>query len=289
MQRVLLHLNLRRITQAAIIGILPLVLTAGCIVIPIPTGEKPYYEGAIPGLETGITSKEEVISKFGLPDAIYTGGSELVYIDTVENLKIAWGFILVGPYGGGGAGGGLARLHKRHVLLLSFDEKNVLTRFELDAAGDDFGDCTDNGICFDESTYLMRYADESADAAAKEFRAVAGMCSIYLHGLGNKNAYEVSLGGNIPVNVFSTRAFIHWTTEPGHQEFVTWPENAFMDYACEDGEIVFLHFDYRRTGPSRLRVEDRVTGRENISSRRLVLLPEGSEGLSLAPPVPGQE
>ena len=283
MQHISPHDNLlRRFRQGMILCVLPVVLTTGCIVvIPIPTGEKPYYSGAIPGLEVGITSKDEAISNFGVPDGIYAEGSELVYIDTVENWKIAWGFFV--PYGGGDVG--LETLHKRHVLLLLFDEKNDLTRFELDTAGDDFGDCTNNGICLSESGAFMRYADEVSDAEAKQFRVAEGQCSIYLDGPGNKKAYEASLGGSIPVNMFSTRAFINWIAKPGRQSIVIWPETTFLDFDCQDGEVVFVHFDYRWTGPSKLFMEDEVTGREHLSTKRLVLLPTGSTGLSLPPPV----
>jgi hypothetical protein len=36
----------------------------------------------------------------------------------------------------------------------------------------------------------------------------------HLTGLYNKKAFEASLGGSIPVNMFSTRAFINWIAKP---------------------------------------------------------------------------
>jgi hypothetical protein len=266
----------RRHIQSIIFCMLPVVLAVGCIVIPIPTGEKPYYDEAIPGLEVGITSKAEATSQLGVPDGSYFQGSELVYIDTVENWKIAYA---------GEGGFGIDTTHKRHVLLLSFDTETILTGFELGTAGDDFGDCTKNGICLSESGAFMRYADEVSEAEVKEFRVVDGQCSIYLHGPGNKKAYQVSLGGSIPINMFSTRAFIHWIVKPGQQSIVIWPDPAFLDFNCQGGEVVFAHFDYRWTGPSKLQLEKEVTGREHISNHRLVLLPVGSIGLPFPPPV----
>ena len=45
--------------QTIFLYLLPLVMMTGCIVIPVPTGEKPYYAKAIPNLEVGVTRKSE--------------------------------------------------------------------------------------------------------------------------------------------------------------------------------------------------------------------------------------
>ena len=92
-------------TQTIFLGLLPLVMMAGCIVIPIPTGEKPYYAEAIPNLEVGVTNKSEVLQEFGVPDVTYHRDSELIYITTQESWKVAWGFILLTPWAGGADGG----------------------------------------------------------------------------------------------------------------------------------------------------------------------------------------
>jgi len=252
--------------------ILPLVMMAGCIVIPVPTGEKPYYAAAIPKLEVGVTGKSEVLQEFGVPDVTYHRESELIYITTQESWKVAWGFILLTPWAGG-VDGGIETLHKRFVLSLSFDTQDTLSAFEFDTAGDDFGDCTSHGICLGKTNAVMRYANSATESAVKGFKLSEGQCSIYLHGPGNKKAYEVSLNGKIPVSIFSTGAFIHWNTKPGPQSLVIFPEPAYLDFDCKAGEIVFVHFDLIRPGPSRLRLESDATGREHLSHRRLVLLP----------------
>ena len=259
-------------TQNIFLCLLALVMMAGCIVIPVPTGEKPYYAGAIPNLEVGVTSKSEVLQEFGVPDVTYHRDSELIYITTQESWKVAWGLALLGP-GGGEAAGGVETLHKRFVLSVSFDTQDVLTAFEADTAGDDFGDCTSHDICLGKTNTVMRYADSVTESAAKGFKPNKDQCSIYLHGPGNKKAYEVSLNGKIPVNIFSTGAFIHWITKPGPQSLVIFPEPAYLDFDCKAGEIVFVHFDLIRPGPSRLRLESASTGREHLSHRHLVLLP----------------
>lgn len=253
--------------QAILFCLLPLVMMTGCIVIPVPTGEKPYYAGAIPGLEVGVTRKSEVLQEFGVPDITYHQDSEIIYITTQESWKIAY-FIVYG-------GAGVDTLHKRFVLSLSFDTQDTLSAFEFDTAGDDFGDCTSHGICLGKTNAVMRYADSATESAAKSFKPSENQCSIFLHGLGNKKAHEVSLNGKIPVSIFSTRAFVHWITKPGPQSLVIFPDPAYLDFDCKPGEIVFVHFDLIRPGPSRLRLKSNATGREHISNRHLVLLPTG--------------
>ena len=260
--------------QILFLCLLPLAMMTGCIVIPVPTGEKPYYAEAVPNLEVGVTSKSEVLQEFGVPDVSYHRGSELIYITTQESWKVAWGFVLLAPWAGG-ADGGVETLHKRFVLSLLFDTKEILSEFEFDTAGDDFGDCTSHEICFGKTNAVMRYADSVTESATKGFKPNKDQCSIYLHGPGNKKAYEVSLNGKIPVNIFSTGAFIYWLTEPGLQSLVIFPEPAYLDFDCKAGDIAFVHFDLIRPGPSRLRMESEATGREHLSHRRLVLLPTG--------------
>ena len=258
-------------------------MMTGCVVIPVPTGEKPYYAEAIPNLEVGVTSKSEVLQEFGVPDVTYHRDSELIYITTQESWKIAWASMIPNPepkYSDGDSWGvegfsGVGTVHKRFVLSLSFDTQDTLSAFEFDTAGDDFGDCTSHGICLGKTNAVMRYADSVTESATKGFKLNKDQCSIYLHGPGNKKAYEVSLNGKIPVSIFSTGAFIHWITKPGPQSLVIFPEPAYLDFDCNAGEVAFVHFDLIRPGPSRLRLESNATGREHFSHRRLVLLPTG--------------
>jgi hypothetical protein len=267
--------------QTIFLCLLPLVMMTGCIVIPVPTGEKPYYTGAIPNLEVGVTSKNEVLTEFGVPDVTYQHDSELIYIETQESWKVAWAGLapnLQPAYSPTGLWppeifSGVGTLHKRFVLSLSFDTQDTLSAVELDTAGDDFGDCTSHGICLGKTNTVMRYADSITEAEAKGFKLSEDHCSIYLHGPGSRKAYEVSLNGKIPVSIFSTGAFVHWITKPGPQSLVIFPEPAYLDFDCRVGEIAFVHFDLIRPGPSRLRLESNATGRAHITNRHLVLLP----------------
>jgi len=272
---------MKHLISFALLCLPPLLLLPGCIVIPVPTGEKPYYAEAIPNLQVGVTSKSKVLEELGVPDVTYHGGSELIYIETQESWKVAWAAIVpnlqpaywdVEPWPPEVLFG-IGTLHKRFVLSLSFDTREVLNEFELDTTGDDFGDCTSRGICLGKTNAVMRYADSVADAESRNFKRSETLCSIYLHGPGNKKVYEVSHNGHIPVNLFSTGAYVHWMVKPGRQSLVTYPEPAVLDFDCKAGEIAFVHFDLIRPGPSRLRLEDSSNGRAHLSHRRLVLLP----------------
>ena len=252
--------------QTILLGLLSLVMLAGCIVIPIPTGNKPYYAKAIPNLQVGITSKHEALTEFGIPNVTFNEESELIYITMLESWNIVYGV----AYGGGG----VETLQTRYVLSLSFDTKDVLSEFEFDKAGDDFGDCTSHGICFgNTNTDVMLYADSVTEAAAKEFKPNEDQCSIYLHGPGSEKAYKVILDGNILVNMFSTKAFVHWTAEPGRHSLGIFPKPAHLDFGCGAGEIVFVHLDSKRFSQSSLHREDSAAGRAHIANRHLVLLP----------------
>jgi hypothetical protein len=254
------------------------LIASGCIVIPIPSAAEAPYEGTIDGLEIGITHKNDVIDRFGDPSGIYFEGSELIYSETAERWKIVYASLL-------GHGDGVETVDKRYVLLISFDAQDILSGFHVETAGGDFGDCTKSGICFGESGAVMQFADIVDENQAKTFPVSNRQCSIYLHGPGHKNANRVNLNSSVPVNLLSSRIFIQWMAEPGTQKVVVSPGHVPLNFDCQAGAIVFVHFDYHRTASSKLLLEDPATGRKHIMTRRLVLLPTGSVGPPLPPPL----
>ncbi len=267
----------RRYIQSIVLCMLPVVLTAGCIAIPLPVVHEKPYEEETPNLHVGFTLKHDVIAQFGDPDATYFQNSEFVYTVLGESWKIFWVVY--------DAGVGVQTLHKRHVLLLSFDTKGYLSNVLVEKAGDDFGDCTKSGICFGEGNEVMRYADATAEAHAKDFPALENQCSVYLHGPGKKKVYVVKLNdmrANYPrsvytYNMFSRKSFIHWTLNPGQYSITISPRHAYLQLNCQAGETNFVHFKHHRFRSSTIQFEDQVTGREHIASRRLILLPSRPE------------
>lgn len=106
-----------------------LSLAASCIILPTPEHGLLEGRGAISDqgtafLKPGITSLEEVLLRFGEPDATLRGDTFLAYKWTVSR-----GYILVGGYGGGG----MLPIPKDHLLLLEFDGAARLLRWEFKA------------------------------------------------------------------------------------------------------------------------------------------------------------
>jgi len=250
-------------------------LLGGCVVpvvIPIPAQDEPYFEEKVTNLKVGVTHKDEVVYQIGDPYETYVGGSEYIYKATPESWKILWAVVAVFP-GSGDAVGGVGTLYKRHVLILSFDEEDLLANVEIETAGDDFGDCTKSGICFGAGLGSMRYSDASADAKTKEFQVPKGQCSVYLYGPGGKGAYRVQIDNAYTNHMYSEKAFLHWTLNPGQYKVSIFPDGASFSLDCLEGEINFVHFSDHGKQHSTISLEDSLVGRKHIMNRRLVLLP----------------
>ena len=256
-------------------------LLCGCVVpvvIPVPSQDEPYFEGKVKNLKVGMTHKDEVVYQIGDPDETYFGGSEYIYKATSESWKILWAVVVLVPGygdtpGSGDAIGGVGTLYKRHVLILSFDEADILSKFDIETAGDDFGDCTKSDICFGAGLGYMRYSDAAADAKTKEFQVPKGKCGVYLYGPGSKGAYRVQIDNAYTNYMYSEKAFLHWTLNPGLYKVSIFPDGASFSLDCLDGEINFVHFSDRGKQPSTISLKDRAVGRKHIMDRRLVLLP----------------
>lgn len=268
-------LNQKRISSVFAVVAVCCFMLSGCIVIPVPINEDPYEE-TIPGLQPGITSKDQAIAQFGDPVEKYQQDSEFVYTALAESWKILWV---------GSRSGGLDTINSRHVLILSFDEENILTGFNVDKAGDNFGDCTKAGICLGESGNIMRYADVAKDTKAKEFLISNDQCGVYLHGPGSKNAFKVQMGIGFPNYMLSTSSFIFWSLDPGKYNIEISPVHVSMDIDCQRTEITYIHFDYSLMGASTIQIEGEVTGQKHIVDRRLILLPSGWNPRAIPPPL----
>lgn len=118
---------------------LPLIITLfsamiwlnGCVLLPIPTGERKVLEGKrvtqeqMAFLTPNVTTKKEVIDRLGSPDVIWEDARVFVY-----QWVMRWGFLFcaVGGYTTGGAG--IEDIPKKYGLLIQFDEQDRLRRFE---------------------------------------------------------------------------------------------------------------------------------------------------------------
>jgi len=103
----------------------------GCVVLPIPTGErkvlagKPVTQEQLAFLTPKVTSKMEVVDRLGSPDVIWEEGRIFAY-----NWEMRQGVLLWAVGAGYSAVGGIADIPKRYVLLIQFDDQDRLRRFE---------------------------------------------------------------------------------------------------------------------------------------------------------------
>lgn len=103
----------------------------GCIVLPIPTQEnkvlagKPVTPDQLAFLKPGITTKTEVMNRLGSPGTIWEDARLYAYEWTMRQGILVWAI------GGGYTGAaGVENLEKRYMLLIQFDGRDRVRRFE---------------------------------------------------------------------------------------------------------------------------------------------------------------
>lgn len=107
-----------------------LFLKTGCIVLPIPTEEKvlegtPVNEDKSKLLEIGVTSKDDVIRLLGDPRIIWEEARLFVY----DWETSSW--FIIGLFAGGYSARGVAGdISDKYVLLIQFDERDKICRFQ---------------------------------------------------------------------------------------------------------------------------------------------------------------
>jgi len=109
------------------------VLAAGCVVIPtqehdLLAGRGQIDQSDIEFLQAGTTTRQDVLLRFGEPDAIICGQSILAYRWVVS--RGIWIVVAASPSGAGTPGGGVAAGHipRTYMLLLEFDVHGRLKR-----------------------------------------------------------------------------------------------------------------------------------------------------------------
>jgi hypothetical protein len=113
------------------VSLLVVIIGAGCVgYLPLnkadPTTRQNVTEEVILSITPGQTNREEILLKLGEPDEISPDGTRLAY--SWKRIKgIAW--FLVG-YGYGG-GGGVGDIKKNYCLIITLDEKGIVSRSKL--------------------------------------------------------------------------------------------------------------------------------------------------------------
>lgn len=119
-----------RIWVRRIIGVwvcLALFLASGCMIIPTPesgllAGRGKIEKADIAFLKAGVTTREEVLLRFGEPDAVLQDQRILAYC-----WAVSVGYIIIHNAG--------AEIPKYYLFLLEFDDKGLLKRAEISASG----------------------------------------------------------------------------------------------------------------------------------------------------------
>jgi outer membrane protein assembly factor BamE (lipoprotein component of BamABCDE complex) len=107
------------------------LLLAGCIVLPIPTGEDkvlagtPVAEAQLTFVEPGVTTQAEVVERLGQPALVWEDARVFVYRWDMRQGILLWA---VGAHVTGAAG--KTDLPSHHQLLIRFDEAGRVQRFE---------------------------------------------------------------------------------------------------------------------------------------------------------------
>jgi outer membrane protein assembly factor BamE (lipoprotein component of BamABCDE complex) len=102
-----------------------------CVMVPIPTKEdkvlagKPVTKEQLAFLRPKITMKQEVIERLGSPNVIWEDARVFVYNWEMRQGILFW---VVGAYYTGGAG--MTDIPKHYLLLIQFDEQDLVRRFE---------------------------------------------------------------------------------------------------------------------------------------------------------------
>ncbi len=103
---------------------------AGCIVVPIPTGEtnvlhgRPVEASQLELLTIGSTTSVEIVAHFGQPQVIWEDARIWAYDWDMQSGVLYWA---VGAYYTGAAG--ITPLSTSHFFLVEFDEADRVRRF----------------------------------------------------------------------------------------------------------------------------------------------------------------
>lgn len=126
-----------------LLPLLSVCVVTGCIVLPIPTGDKKVLAGSrvsqetIARLQIGATSRRQVEQLIGSPLFWWEDERVMGYAWDVRKMLVFWA---IGGQGGGDAG--VCDIPRHHVLLVQFDETDRVARVGVTVrrSGEHLGD-----------------------------------------------------------------------------------------------------------------------------------------------------
>ena len=246
------------------------VLVCACIPVPIKKQEVPFDQEWRQFI-VGTTTKEEVLSLLGEPNATYAHETEFVY----SKRQLVGAFIVLGV--GGGVGG---TFNDQVFLVLTFDAAGVLTSRDLQVAKGPFEKkCTAAGWCHGPGEQVMRLAEATDDARAKEFPTSPDYCGFYLYGALAGRSF-MRLDGESVGDATQQDIYFHWQLAPGMHELAVDPAAETLNFSCPSGRLKFVRINTGWT-EFNLSEEDETEGRRDIEARRLAV--SGSRAKSSMP------
>ncbi len=280
--------KISKMTLISHIGAGLALLLHGCIAIPVPPKMLEEYipKGSLSFLEVGLTTKDEVVEKLTEPTSSFSNGSKWIYRTNVRETGRTAGcsFIVEDDcYVGLGS-------HTYGLLDLDFDDRGVLSDWELSYAESGTETCTKQGVCVfpvyrqgikaDLTVSHRVFAPESTDLAAKRFDVSGNDCAIFLY---PHKGFHISYGLN-PMRVQIEDVFDTWwrySSEtylyrvlPAASYLVTTTyldQDESIQFACNAGDVVFIRFVEIDYNDYDLEVATESGGRAAIEHRRLIL------------------
>lgn len=263
--------------KTVLFSILLSMFSTGCVAIPIPVDDTAPYTGDFPNPNKDLVTKNDVIKRFGDPDAIYSHGSIYVYSDFEQTWEVPYFMAAPGAYG---ASAGVATLGNRHYMILTFDKFGYLAD-RKNETGDGSADCSESGICYTSAGHIIWIAGDEEEARIKEFPVSSNECGLYLYleGTDFPRPTSVTLDGDSLSHVGSIGAgFFYTAVKPGDHQIVakqknTKPDSVKLPVVCKKNEHVFVRLKIRHniTSAPILELVDNSTGRKKIKSRRLII------------------
>lgn len=254
-----------------------MLISTGCVVLPIPVDDEVPYTDEFPNPNEELVTKNDVIKRFGDPDAVYSHGSIYVYSEFEQTWEVPYFLAAPGAYG---ANAGVSILGNRHYMILTFDKFGYLADRKMET-GDGSADCSESEICYTAAGHIIWIASDEEETRIKEFPISSNECGIYLYleGTDFPRRTSVTIDGDSLGHVGSIGAgFFYIAVKQGDHLIIANQNNAKPDsvelpVVCKKNEHVFVRLKIRHNTTSApiLELVDNSTGRKKIKWRRLII------------------
>jgi hypothetical protein len=260
-----------------VLFILAFMIAPGCVPIPV-VADLPFSEEALEFIQPGETDRATIESRLGNPSTERVESSISLY-HTFRSIAL-----LVAP-------AGLGELSSEHVLVVYYDSDDVVQGYEILRLGTDFLPqnevCTTDMLCIVYSSGgLIVFDRPESDSRAKLFEIEPEQCSIYVYatrsGPGQGYAKLCTVQGDACQYSLGDTGYLYWKAQPGVISISAdsgWETSGRWlvthTFECDAGGEYFLNLRLRHHvwgDPSvSITTDNSATGRESVSSRRLVL------------------